>query len=150
VSRCTATTAAGAPCRSYAMAGGDRCRVHLRPAPDAEAVAQLVSMLRAGNYLEVAAIAAGVTVDELLEHEDVVAEIEAARAEAEVRGIARIATAASENWQAAAWLLERQYPDRWGRPAVRQDGERAPAPAAGPDRLDELARRRDARRAVAP
>lgn len=147
MSRCTATTAAGAPCRSYAMGGSDRCRVHLRPVPDAEAVAQLVSMLRAGNYLEVAAVAAGVTVGELLEHPDVVEEIEAARAEGEVRGIARIA--ASGRWQAAAWLLERQYPDRWGRPALRQEGERAPAPAARVDRLDELAGRRDARRAAA-
>jgi hypothetical protein len=144
--RCSATTRAGARCRSYAIAGTDRCRAHRPPVPAAELVAQLVSMLRAGNYLEVAAVAAGVSVAELLEHPALRDEIEAARAEGEVRAIARIAAAATESWQAAAWLLERQYPDRWGRPATRPE-ERPPAPLVAPDALDELASRRDERRA---
>jgi hypothetical protein len=36
-------------------------------------------------------------------------------AEAEMRDVALIAQAAKENWQAAAWRLERKYPARWGR-----------------------------------
>jgi hypothetical protein len=54
-----------------------------------------------------------------------------------------------ESWQAAAFLLERQYPDRWGRPAVRQEGEKTPvAVAVGVDSLDELAAKRGVRRAA--
>ncbi len=32
-----------------------------------------------------------------------------------MRDVAVIATAAKENWQAAAWRLERKFPERWGR-----------------------------------
>lgn len=39
----------------------------------------------------------------------------AARAEYEAKNIAAIQAAASESWQAAAWLLERRYPQRWSR-----------------------------------
>lgn len=38
-----------------------------------------------------------------------------ASAQAEVRNVALIETAATKNWQAAAWLLERQHNGRWGR-----------------------------------
>lgn len=143
--RCTATTRRGKPCRAHAVTGSDRCSAHRRQEPDAAAVEQLLGMLRAGNYLEVTARAAGIRVDDLpAELRD---EIETARAEGELRSVARIAAAAVENWQAAAWLLERQYPDRWARPAVRQEGEKTPAPVLGVDSLDELAAKRDARRA---
>jgi hypothetical protein len=125
------------------MAGSDRCYMHRRPVLDPAAVEQLVLMLRAGNYLDVAARAAGVDPGDLTEVRE---RIETARAEAEVRGIARIAQAAGESWQAAAWLLERQYPDRWGRPATRVEEKPLP-PLVGPDSLDELASRRDERRA---
>lgn len=39
----------------------------------------------------------------------------AARAEYESKNIAAIQAATSESWQAAAWLLERRYPERWSR-----------------------------------
>lgn len=103
--------------------------------------------LRAGNYLEVAARAAGVELDVLLTDPGLQEELEAARAAGEVRAIARIAQAAGENWQAAAWLLERQYPDRWARPATRTGEEKSPPLVAGLDALDELAGRRVSRRA---
>jgi hypothetical protein len=32
--------------------------------------------------------------------------------------LARIQTAGTSNWRAAAWLLERTHPDRWGPPAA--------------------------------
>lgn len=41
--------------------------------------------------------------------------IEKALAHAEIRDVAIIGKAAEENWQAAAWRLERKFPDRWGR-----------------------------------
>jgi hypothetical protein len=45
------------------------------------------------------------------------AELQAAlaRATEETRLVAYVASAASKNWRAAAWILERRYPDRWGR-----------------------------------
>jgi hypothetical protein len=145
--KCTATTLKGRPCRNHATRGGDRCSSHRRAALDQAAVEQLLSMLRVGNYLEVAARATGVSLDEVpVELRD---ELETARAEGELRSVARIAAAAVESWQAAAFLLERQYPDRWGRPAVRQEGEKTPvAVAVGVDSLDELAAKRGVRRAA--
>lgn len=41
--------------------------------------------------------------------------VEKALAHAEIRDVAIIGRAAEENWQAAAWRLERKFPDRWGR-----------------------------------
>jgi hypothetical protein len=129
------------------VAGSDRCHAHRRPEVSPELVQQLVAMLRAGNYLEVAAQAAGVELGELLGRPELCDQVGAARAEGEVRGITQIARAATENWQAAAWLLERQYPERWGRPAQRPGEESAP-PLVLTDGLDELAGRRAARRAA--
>lgn len=141
--RCSQLTRRGDPCRNPALAGSSRCWSH-RVVVDEQAVAQLAALLRAGNYPAVAALATGVPLDAL--PNDALAEIGRARAEGEARGIATIANAAGENWQAAAWLLERQYPERWGRPAVRSAEEPPPAPPVS-DSLDELARRRGVRRA---
>jgi hypothetical protein len=41
--------------------------------------------------------------------------IEKALADGEIRDVAIVAKAALENWQAAAWKLERRNPGRWGR-----------------------------------
>lgn len=122
---------------------------------------QLVAMLRAGNHTDVACAAAGVdghsfgrwmergrsgrAVDlPFVEFRQLVVR---ARAEAEARAVTQIARAAAEDWRAAAWLLEREAPDRWARPAIRPAdvADLEPAPVEGPDRLDELAARRYAR-----
>jgi hypothetical protein len=51
--------------------------------------------------------------------------------------VARIAQAAGKgSWQAAAWLLERRFPERWMKPTERPLPE-APAAAAADDNLDE-------------
>lgn len=42
-------------------------------------------------------------------------EIEKALAHSEIRDVAIIGKAAEENWQAAAWRLERKFPERWGK-----------------------------------
>jgi hypothetical protein len=69
--------------------------------------------------------------------------VEQARADAETRNIAIVATAAATNWQAAAWLLERTYPDRWARISQRNLAGAVNEPPARPDdpfaEVDELA-----------
>lgn len=57
--------------------------------------------------------------------------------------VATIEANTRTDWRAAAWLLARRYPERWGRPALRVDD--APA-SPGADKLDEVAARREARR----
>ncbi len=42
-------------------------------------------------------------------------EVQKAESRAETRYVTIIAQAAEENWQAAAWMLERKYPERWGK-----------------------------------
>jgi hypothetical protein len=43
------------------------------------------------------------------------AAVEKALAEAESRDLATILKASAKNWTAAAWRLERRYPERYGR-----------------------------------
>lgn len=72
--------------------------------------------------------------------------------ETEAALIGLISRAAKKgSWQAAAWVLERRNPERWGRPSERSNGPRAideaPVPALDPftaldAATDELAARR--------
>lgn len=123
---------------------------------------RVVGVLRAGGYVETAAQVAGVARERLRDwhrlgdpagtearhevHRRFRSRVEAARAENEARNVALIARAASENWQAAAWLLERTYPERWARPSQRGDQGPGEAPAPVKDdpfgEVDELAARR--------
>ena len=169
-------TSKGNPCRKLAARGSDVCSAHRgdakggRPSLFNEAVAdQLVAMLRAGNYVHVAARAAGIsgtTFREWLrrgqseEEADApfrafLERIEQARAEGQSRLVALVAKAAIDDWRAASWLLEREYPHLWGvpsarlRPAVETPTESpAPEPAIPEDdpfaEVDELAERRRA------
>jgi hypothetical protein len=43
------------------------------------------------------------------------AAIKKAQARAEENALKRIQTASRKQWQAAAWWLERKYPERWGK-----------------------------------
>jgi hypothetical protein len=120
------------------MSGSTMCVSHLtssgRKSTLTPATADnIVVMLRAGNYMGVALAASGVpkqTFSDWMQRGESDADIDApyrelrarvlqARAEGEVRNVAQIARAAATNWQAAAWMLERQFPDRWGRVSVR-------------------------------
>lgn len=143
---CGYPTASGKPCRNVLREGALRCHWHAE-APTPEQVEKVVTLLRAGAYLEIAALGAGLSVEALSSVPSLRPTLERARAEGELRNVARIQAAAADNWQAAAFLLERQYPERWGRPAVRSE-EKLPPPVTGPDALDELARQRQARRAA--
>lgn len=89
---------------------------------------KLCDAIRAGNYLATAAAFAGVSESTLHNwlkrganeakgrHHDLAAAVEKAMADAEARDVALISKAAADGtWQAAAWRLERRFPDRWGR-----------------------------------
>jgi len=87
----------------------------------------IVDALAAGTYLETAAAAAGIERHTLLawlkkgavsasgKQKEFSTAVKKALANAEIRFGATIAVASQAQWQAAAWLLERRYPDRWGR-----------------------------------
>lgn len=109
---------------------------------------KIITAIRAGNYIETAAAYAGVNKSTLYEwlkrgerEKQRVAKnpryrirksekpyvefsnaVEKALAEAEIRDVAIIAKAAEEQWQAAAWRLERKFPDRWGRKVIEHKG----------------------------
>ena len=169
----------GKPCSRKAVEGADLCLYHLqrlrgRPQADLddELVERIARLLETGNYDEVAARAAGVSPRTLRDwlhrglstqardepYRRLRARLEEARATGESAHVARIAKAAADgDWKASAWFLERSYPSRWGRPALRpalddRDEDIAPpadsatpAPPAAPtvfERIDELARKR--------
>lgn len=84
-----------------------------------EAVQKIVQAVTAGNTRETAAAYAGITATTLydwLKHKAEFSEaVKKAEADAEVAAVTIIRTAMPKNWQAAAWYLERKWPDRWGR-----------------------------------
>lgn len=112
---------------------------------------RLISALHQGAPFEIAHRALGITSERfeaLVVGDDELREaIERARAESEVANLVLISRQARNgNWLAAAWLLERLHPERYARPAVRQE-ERASQLSSSSDRLDDLADKRAARRA---
>jgi transposase len=87
---------------------------------------RITAFLRAGNYVETAAACAGIHKDTFYEwckkgrkgeepFATFVAAVDKAIAESEARDVALIGKAAIDNWQAAAWRLERKMPHKWGR-----------------------------------
>jgi hypothetical protein len=121
------------------MRGHELCAFHLGKAGrktllEPDVIDRLEQMLKAGNYIEVACRAVGVpgrTLREWMQrgrrsdapgdelYRELVERVETALAEGEVRNVAQIAQAARDNWQAAAWILERSAPERWGRVSTR-------------------------------
>lgn len=112
---------------------------------------KICQAIRAGNYLETAAAYAGISkvtlhewmrrgrreMERVEEAEgrarirkkeapfvEFLNSVEKALAEAEVRDVILIGKAAEVNWQAAAWRLERKFPDRWGRRERQRPEER--------------------------
>jgi transposase len=88
---------------------------------------RVVEAIRGGNYVETAAACAGIgrgTLEDWmqrgrLEGTGIYAEfahaVEMARAKAHKDTVAIIRKASFDSWQAAAWWLERSFPDLWGR-----------------------------------
>lgn len=164
--QCTAQTVAGERCKAFGLAGTDPalCAHHAgvrRPMKFSEqTVERIVAVLRAGNYPAVAAAAAGITEKTYYQwlrwgrsdaaadapYRDFATRVERALSEGEARNVTLVASAATENWQAAAWMLERRWPERWARVNLREKDERPaqPDPADPFAEVDELAARRRA------
>jgi hypothetical protein len=93
----------------------------------ADVRASIVKLVAQGNYLETAAAANGVSKQAIHawmktaarkedpELQEFLIAIEKAKAESEAYDLRKIGM--SDEWQAAAWRLERRSPDRWGRKA---------------------------------
>jgi transposase len=94
---------------------------------DADTSERICQAIRGGNYIETAAAIAGIHRDTLYSwlkrgrteeegiHRDFVEEIDQALALAEKNALQTIEKASVDHWQAAAWRLERRFPERWGR-----------------------------------
>tara|TARA_R110002110_G_scaffold100479_5_gene256010 strand:- start:1316 stop:1783 length:468 start_codon:yes stop_codon:yes gene_type:complete len=91
-----------------------------------EITSLIVSAILAGSYVETASALAGISKDTFynwlkkgaaaqsgvfFEFSDA---IQKAMAQAEMNDLLVINKAAQRSWQAAAWKLERKYPNRWG------------------------------------
>jgi hypothetical protein len=115
---------------------GDGKRVGRKTLLTDDKLETIVDLLRRGNYLSSAAKYAGLSpytlnewknkgralMDSEKELDDTeqlyvrfYQEVEKARAEAEIRAVEVIRSAMPNNWQAAAWYLERTNNPEWGR-----------------------------------
>ena len=132
MARCAAKTRRGGRCQRKAAPGERRCGTHLRATHAAytpELAEQLVSLLRAGNHIAAAARAVGISEQTFRvwmrrggagdnPYVGFRERVEHARGQAEVRHVTQVAQAASEDWRAATWMLERQL-----RQAADDDAE---------------------------
>lgn len=87
----------------------------------------IVTYLKAGNYVETAAAAAGINKDTIYEwlkrganegkgiYKEFSDAVEKALAEGEILAVNSILRADEKQWQARAWWLERRCHERWGR-----------------------------------
>ena len=87
---------------------------------------EVVKRIRAGNYIKVACQAVGIGVSTYFEwlkkgeegkqpYAEFTEAIKKAESEAHVNYVAIVASHAPTQWQAAAWWLERRFPELWGR-----------------------------------
>jgi transposase len=97
---------------------------------DGEAAAKVIEATRKGLTRAVAARAAGISpttlYKELRENPQFAQAIKEAQASGEEALVDIIKGHAFETWQAAAWLLERRYPERYGPPKQRLQHEVTP------------------------
>ena len=85
-----------------------------------ETARKVLDAIRMGASYEIAAKYAGITADTLANwrarYSDFSVELATAEGAAAVGWLAKIEKAANEGtWQAAAWKLERRYPEQYGR-----------------------------------
>jgi hypothetical protein len=94
----------------------------------AEVQDKIIEAIKMGNYQETAAAYAGIAQSTFYhwmergrnEPDSIYSEfmeaVEKAKAQSEVRDVTLIEKAATDgSWQAAAWKLERKFPQKWGR-----------------------------------
>lgn len=143
--KCTSKTAAGKPCPYRALPGLKKCGIHSASAKakssagrphtiTEERIAQMELMLKQGSLLEVACGVIGIPLSTHHEwmqkgrdetapkswapYRAYAQRIDKARAVGEDNLVRIIADAAVEDWKAAAFLLERGHPGRWGKRSV--------------------------------
>ena len=92
-----------------------------------ELAEQIVEVVLAGNYIETSAKMFGVSKQTLYNwfakgakaksgmHAYFLDAVKKAQAKAEIKDLTIIGKHGIKNWQAAAWRLERKFPDRYGR-----------------------------------
>lgn len=91
-----------------------------------ELQAKIAGAIAAGNYQETACELAGIHPSTFYlwmargeggrkPYSEFFEAIKKAEAAAEAKRIQQITKASDTDWKAAAWYLERRYPDRWGR-----------------------------------
>jgi predicted nucleic-acid-binding protein len=84
-----------------------------------ETVQKITQAIELGATYELACGYAGIHYDTFNEWQKNKAEfsdaVKAAEGRAAVKWLAKIEAAAAKSWQAAAWKLERRYPDKYGR-----------------------------------
>ena len=110
---------------------------------------RIVKAVRAGNYFEAAAQAAGISESTLYRwlqrgaeekqgiYHDFREAVRRAEAESEVHAVALIRKAMSDDWRAALALIERRHPERWRRRETTElTGEGAPAARGRSSSLD--------------
>jgi transposase len=83
-----------------------------------ELKAKLIEYLKAGNYVNTACAAVGITEEtfyQWMKKTEFSEPIKKAQAEAIARNVIIIQNAAKDQWTAAAWFLERKDNANWGR-----------------------------------
>jgi len=110
-----------------------------------EAQARIVQAIEVGATYELAAQFGGIvynTFNEWMKRgeaanagkfHDFYEAIKAAEAKAVIKWLALIDRAAADTWQAAAWKLERRYPEAFGRRMVQAE---VSGPGGGPQRIE--------------
>ena len=97
--------------------------------PEVQAI--IARTIAEGNYQDVAAQYAGISASTFYSwmakgeagrkpYAELLESVSLAHAEAEVRNVGIIETAAEKDWRAASWWLERRHPDHWGNKERRE------------------------------
>jgi hypothetical protein len=171
VTPCSQLTRKGKPCRNKAVEGSDRCVSHLRLIHRTTLTPQVAStilgQLQGGMHLSTVLAANGIARSSFYDwlergrpdHRRAEDEpfrvfreqVEKARAQGEIALGMTLAAAGRHDPAWAAWLLERQFPERWARASQRQlvdkDEEEKVQPETDPLReVIELANERRKRR----
>ena len=126
--QCVAMTQKGTRCEHRAAPGSELCGNHLRRGLySPERADRLILMLQAGNVAAVACRAAGLSERQFYvwiergrrgeePYREFADRVERARAEAEVRSVTQIANAATADWRAASYMLDKRLRDELPAP----------------------------------
>jgi transposase len=99
-----------------------------------EMIDKIATFIANGNYVETACKALGIGQSTYYEwmkkgregkkpYAELAETVKKAEAIAEAKRIQTILMASEETWQAAAWYLERRYPERWGQKKRGDDSD---------------------------